>query len=115
MEFLIVGAGRMGRAIAYDIIRTKNNNTVNVLDINKNNLEDTKNFVASTRLKTKLMDISSPRLISYVLNSNVVIGAASYTINHYLSLFSMEHGKHFCDLGGNPDVVKRQFKLNHIA
>jgi saccharopine dehydrogenase-like NADP-dependent oxidoreductase len=45
----------------------------------------------------------------------VVISAVSYSVNEELTKIAIDAGVHFCDLGGNNDVVDRQLALDAAA
>ncbi len=115
MNYLILGAGRVGRAIAYDLIRSADANNVSIIDLNKKNLEDAKNLVSSKRLRCFMEDIRYPLIWRLLPRAGVIIGAASYTQNYSFSLLAVSFGAHYCDLGGNPDIARRQFQLDSAA
>lgn len=50
-----------------------------------------------------------------VQGSNCIIGCASPTINPALARMSVEVGSHFCDLGGNDDIVREELGLGDAA
>ncbi len=50
-----------------------------------------------------------------VQGSNCIIGCASPTINPGLARISVEVGSHFCDLGGNDDIVREELDLGDAA
>lgn len=115
MNYLILGAGRMGRAIAYDLIRSDDNNMVSIVDINRKNLEDTKNLAGSKRLACFMEDIRHPSIWRLLPKAKVVIGAASYKQNYSFSLLAISFGANYCDLGGNSEIVRKQFQLDNAA
>ena len=100
MKALIYGAGRMGKAAGWDLKR--NGIDVDFADANPGH-----------HLWVK--DISDQELVDLVANYDVVLGCADYSVNERLTNICIDAKTHFCDLGGNNDVVNRQLALNDKA
>lgn len=122
MKYLLLGAGLQGTAIAHDLLRHAAGTTAVVaVDSDGDSLE---------RLAARLGDSgrSDPRLRccpGYVQDqaflaplmkeADVVISAVNYWYNAPLAAQAIENRAHFLDLGGNNDVVAREFALDARA
>jgi lysine 6-dehydrogenase len=116
MRFLILGAGRIGYAIAYDLLRSRNQNQVVLVDIDQTRLDHVKSELANERLAIVRADVSDLDELSYLISgANVVISCSTNKYNYELAKAALEVGAHFCDLGGNEDIVRRQFLLDEMA
>jgi lysine 6-dehydrogenase len=115
MKALVIGAGMMGSALAYDLAHSGNAKNVILADID---IERAKNVAKSigTNVEPVNLDINYyDDVIEMIKRVDVVCGATSYNHNLLLTKAAIEAGKHFCDLGGNMDVVYKQVKLHDEA
>jgi len=111
MSALILGGGMMGLAIAHDLI--KNSVSVTIADINEKCLEK------MTSIKNKVeffpLDAKSEETKKIMKKNDVVISALPYDFNYKLVKTAIECRTHFCDLGGNIDMVERELSLHEKA
>jgi len=110
---LVLGAGMMGSALAYDLARS--GAAVTIADIDG---ERSRRAAAAIgdRVRAAILDINDHTgLLSLMRTAQVAIGATSYTHNLLLTRAAIEAGIHFCDLGGNMEVVGRQMALDAEA
>ncbi len=115
MKFLVIGAGMMGSALAYDLAHSDGVEKVLLADID---LERAKNAVSAIGMNVEpiKLDINhNDMVIGQMAGIDVVCGATSYTHNLHLTKAAIEAGVHFCDLGGNMDVVNKQLALDKKA
>lgn len=125
-KILVIGAGKMGRAIA-EKLNERGNSVIltDYLDLNHSRKNKLSKNIPFFKLQFGL-SISRPFLDSdsyeeinkkFCLEHNVttIVGAASYHINEHTTKFCIENGINFCDLGGNNTVVKNQLALNDQA
>lgn len=116
MRFLVLGAGRIGYAISYDLLRNKDVKQVVLADFDQARLDFVKAELGDERLACVKVDISDIDELSYLISgTDVVISCATNKFNYELSKAAMDEGVHFCDLGGNEDIVRRQFLLDEMA
>jgi lysine 6-dehydrogenase len=116
MDVLIVGAGLMGRAIAFDLLNFSNNSKVTVVDKEKKFLEETKNFLKDKDIYLDILDINDLERIKQVFKKNdIAISAVPYNFNYNLTKLAIETNTHFIDLGGNNDIVQKQKTLKKQA
>ncbi|MBI5021372.1 MAG: saccharopine dehydrogenase NADP-binding domain-containing protein [Ignavibacteriales bacterium] len=115
MKALVIGAGMMGSALAYDLAHSSGVEKVYLADIDFDRAESAAKTIGANVTPVKL-DVNSHDDVVYVMEQvDVVCGATSYNHNLLLTKAAIETGKHFCDLGGNMDVVYRQMDLHEKA
>lgn len=116
MRFLVLGAGKMGRAVVYDLCKYSPEAQLIVVDSHPTRLEAITQEFPDERISVIMADVSDLDELSYVLSSaDVVISCVSYKFNYALAKASIEAGASFCDLGGNEDIVRKQFLLDQMA
>ncbi len=59
MDILILGAGMMGRAIAYDLANFSNFEKITLIDKNKKTLDNTKKFLKNKDINFKKLDVNN--------------------------------------------------------
>lgn len=115
-SFLIVGTGQMGSALAYDLVRSEGVAHVTVADIDLKNAERVAARLPSNKVRPVGLDVNYfDDVIELMRGHDCVIGAVSYRYNYALSKAAVEASTHFCDLGGNDEVVERQLSLDELA
>ena len=111
-KFLVLGAGMMGRAIAYDIVQSKGKDSLTVIDANPDACQSLKNWLD---IEVHNLDVNSPEVDQHIKNSSSVICALPYGFNLGFMKKAIDSGAHFCDLGGNDDIVQSQLDLDSQA
>jgi lysine 6-dehydrogenase len=115
MNILILGAGMMGRAIAYDLAKFSNFNKITIVDNDHKTIKSAKDFL-NEKLDFKKIDIKNKSETKKIFqNNNIAISAIPYDFNYFLSKIAIETKTHFIDLGGNNDIVKKQLELSEKA
>src|SRR4249919_2280580 len=104
MRMLVLGAGLQGSACAYDLLQNPEVSQVRLADLRFDHLPEF------------LKPHSGPRLIPTTLDvrdreSDAVMSAIPYYFNLALAECAVEAGVHFCDLGGNTEIVFQQKTL----
>lgn len=115
MKTLVIGAGMMGSALAYDLAHSEGIKKVIVADID---LQRATHVARSIGTIVEPRQLDSNRygdVVALMGDIDVAIGATSYTHNILLTRAAIEAKTHFCDLGGNMDVVNRQMDLDSEA
>lgn len=116
MKFLVLGSGLMGSALAFDLARSKGVTGITLADANLDAARKTADKIGSSLIKPVALDVGyHDDVIGVMEGHDCAIGAVSYRFNYGLSLAAVEAGVHFCDLGGNDDVVGRQRSLDRQA
>jgi lysine 6-dehydrogenase len=116
MNFLVLGSGMMGSAIADDLARSEGVEGVTLADSDLARAEATASHIGSTRVHPVALDVNDQDTVVRAMKGHAVaIGAVSYRYNLNLSRAAIEAGIHFCDLGGNDGVVEDQLSLDTQA
>ncbi len=112
MRALVIGAGKMGRAIALDLSTHGFEVTVADADLS-----------AASRVARELGRAAAMRLdaadhdkvLALMRGQRVAVSAVPYFLNEGLARTAVEAGVNFVDLGGNSDVVRRELALDRAA
>jgi lysine 6-dehydrogenase len=116
MKIAVIGAGMMGRAIAYDLEKYSNFETLTIADMNKKAIQNVKNFLKNNNINYEILDVSKKNYAKKLFQKNdVVVSAIPYFFNFELTKIAIETNTHFLDLGGNNDVVNQQINLFNKA
>jgi lysine 6-dehydrogenase len=116
MDILVLGAGMMGRAIAFDLLKHSRFVNITIADKDKKKLEYGKNFFKKKGIIYKKIDVNKSKDIKKIFNENdTVISAVPYNFNLILTKMAIETKTHFLDLGGNNIIVNKQKKLSEYA
>ena len=116
MKALVLGAGMMGRAIAYDLCKFSNFDSIIVADSNRNSLKYLKEFLLSESVKYVTVNIDQTSDVTKIFcDVDVIISAVPYRFNYLLAKTAVETNTHFLDLGGNNDTVDKERSLFDFA
>ncbi len=116
MNYLIIGSGLMGSALAYDLAHSDNVNSITLADVDLQRVESVARTIGSPKINTKELDVNDYDAVIECMAGHVcTFGAVSYRYNFALSKAAIEAGTHYLDLGGNDEVVARQSTLNDLA
>ncbi|MBN2191590.1 MAG: saccharopine dehydrogenase NADP-binding domain-containing protein [Polyangiaceae bacterium] len=125
MRALVLGAGRMGSAAAWDLARQPGMKLVRILDCDTQRLAACEHHLArllasprreSARIETEPCDLDrEPALQRRFTGFDVVLAATDYRHNRALTAAAIEARVHLCDLGGNNAVVQAQLALDEEA
>ena len=116
MRFLVIGSGLMGSALAYDLARSKDVQEVLLADIDLDRARKVADGLQQHKVHPIHLDVTSQEAVQRAMKRcECAIGAVSYRHNESLSRAAIGAGVHFCDLGGNDDVVAQQRALGPAA
>ncbi len=116
MRILLLGAGRMGRAIAYDLLQHEEVTALIIADRERKHAEALVEWLADRRATAMRLDVSAPRAAREAMNGcAVAVSAVPYFFNFTLAQAAVEARVNFCDLGGNPKIVAEEFGLDDQA
>jgi len=116
MKMLLLGAGMMGRAIAYDLARSPEVSEVHVADIDIGRAEGLIDWVGSEKLKAAQVNVRrSSEVIPVMRGCQAAISAVPYFFNFGLAQAAVAAGISFCDLGGNMEIVFQELELSREA
>lgn len=115
MKYVVIGAGMMGSAAAYDLAKTNPQDEIILADIN---IQQARSVAASIgpNVTPVRIDVNNNRdVVKLIEGSGAVISAVSYSVNYQMTKAAIEAGVSMCDLGGNNDVVEKQMTLDEQA
>jgi len=116
MKFLVIGAGMMGSAVAYDLARSSGVEGVTLADIDIARCREVARRIGSTKVRPVALDVNFyDQVIDAMRGHDCAIGAVSFHHNFLLTTAAIEAHVHFCDLGGNDDIIHKQLSLNDRA
>lgn len=117
MKYLLLGAGLQGTAIAHDLLRHATDTTaLCAVDSDADSLERLGARFGDPRLRCCPGYVQDQAFLAPLMkDADVVISAVNYWYNAPLAAQAIENKAHFLDLGGNNDVVAREFALDARA
>lgn len=108
MRMLVLGAGLQGSACAYDLLAHTEHDVV-LADLNVENLPAFLHPYLGGRLTAVAVDANDRAGIRRIMEGvSATMSAFPYYFNLGMSVAAVESGSHFCDLGGNTDIVLEQ-------
>lgn len=115
MRMLVLGAGQQGSACAYDLL-THTDHEVVLADVN---IDEPADFLApfvGGRLTLKRVDANDRAGVRAAMEGvAATMSAFPYYFNHGMAVAALDAGSHFCDLGGNTEIVLQQKELHARA
>ncbi len=111
MKILVLGSGKMGSAIAFDLMKSKVE--TGVADVNFESAKKVAEKYNATPIKMDVKD--SDRLVKIMKKYDAVISAVPYFLNYRLAQSAVKAKTNFCDLGGNTEVVEKELRLHEKA
>ena len=116
MKMLVLGAGLQGSACAYDLLQNEEVTEVRLADLHASHLPHFLAPYSGKRLIPTPVDVRDTEAIGALMReSNAVMSAIPYYFNLDLAKQALAAGVHFCDLGGNTEIVFEQKKLDEEA
>ena len=125
MRILVLGAGLQGSACAFDLLNDAAVQRVTLADVRVAALPaflqrfmtaDSTGEHAGARLVPMTLDVRDPASVRAAFaDCDAVCSAIPYYFNFPLAELAVEAGVHFCDLGGNTEIVRRQKTLDALA
>jgi len=116
MRMLVLGAGLQGSACAYDLLQDKDVTEVRLADIHVGHVPEFLAPYSGPRLIPTPLDVRDHAAVLGVMReSDAVMSAIPYYFNLDLARLAVEAGVHFCDLGGNTEIVFKQKELDAEA
>jgi lysine 6-dehydrogenase len=116
MRFLVLGAGLQGSSCAFDLLRNTDVEQVRLADLHHRHLPSFLAPYSGTRLIPTPLDVKDHEAVRALMReSDAVACALPYYFNLEMTRLAVECGVHFCDLGGNTEIVQAQKELNGAA
>jgi lysine 6-dehydrogenase len=112
MRMLVLGAGLQGSACTYDLLQNPEVSQVRLADLRLEHLPEFLKPLSGPRLIPTTLDVRDREAVLAVMReSDAVMSAIPYYFNLQLAECAVEAGVHFCDLGGNTEIVFQQKAL----
>jgi lysine 6-dehydrogenase len=116
MRMLVLGAGLQGSASAYDLLQQGEVERVRLADLDVTRLPPFLHAASRERLEPVALDVRDREAVLAAMRGcDAVLSAIPYYLNLELATLAIEAGVHFCDLGGNTDIVREQKALDPRA
>lgn len=116
MRMLVLGAGLQGSACAYDLLQDKEVSEVRLADVHAAPLASFLAPYSGPRLLPTTLDVRDrDAVLGAMRECDAVMSAIPYYLNYELAKLAVEAGVHFCDLGGNTEIVFKQKTLDDEA
>lgn len=116
MRMLVLGAGLQGSACAYDLLQDPEVKEVRLADIRIGELEPFLAPFSGKRLIPTPLDVRDhDAVMGLMRDSDAVMSALPYYFNYDMAVCAVDAGVHFCDLGGNTEIVFKQKTLHERA
>ena len=116
MKILILGGGKQGSACAFDLVQRDGVESVVIAD---QHVAEPLPYLApyvGGKLEFVALDASNEAQVREVMaGMDAVACALPYYFNLEMTRLAIEAGAHFCDLGGNTDIVDQQKELSAAA
>jgi lysine 6-dehydrogenase len=112
MRMLVLGAGLQGSACAYDLLAHTDHDVV-IADLDVDNLPAFLQPYLGGRLSAVRVDANDTAAVRRAMEGvAATMSAFPYYFNLEMAVAAIESGSHFCDLGGNTEIVLQQ-KAQH--
>jgi lysine 6-dehydrogenase len=116
MQMLVLGAGLQGSACAFDLLQNRDVTEVRLADIRFDHLPEFLGPFSGSRLIPTHLDVRDHDAVRALMrDSDATMSAIPYYFNLDLARLAAETGTHFCDLGGNTEIVFQQKRLDQKA
>ncbi|MFQ5703811.1 MAG: saccharopine dehydrogenase family protein [Gemmatimonadales bacterium] len=115
MRMLVLGAGLQGTACAFDLLNSTDA-AVTMADVERGELHKALRSFVGDRLTFEILDVHDEVAVLEVMRRHdAVMSAIPYYFNFPMARLAVEAGVHFCDLGGNTEIVREQQTLDPVA
>ena len=121
-KFVIVGSGRQGIAVAYDLLSSSYNDIhhVTMVDVNSSFLDKALKKISGIsnhkNLKGITVDVTNEtKMLEILSDTDVMISAVPYEFNLELTKIAIKSKTSMVDLGGHTNIVREQLAMNKQA
>ena len=116
MKALVLGGGAQGSAAAFDLVRHPDVESVVIADRAVSRPPPFLEAFLGPRLELRTLDAGDPRAVGAAMAGvDGVLCALPYFFNYDMTALAVAAGAHYCDLGGNTEIVARQRGLDAEA
>lgn len=116
MKLLVIGAGMMGSAAAYDMAKQSDIDSVTLADSEAARASDVaarvNRITGSRKIRAATLEASDTKAAAKLMRGHdAALSAVPYFLNLGLAKAAIEAHCHFADLGGNNTVVRQELAL----
>jgi len=115
MRMLVLGAGRMGLGAVHDLVSQPDVTGVTVADYEAGKAEEIAGRYPGKAVAAQIDCNDHAAVVALMSGHASAISCVNYWLNERLARAAIEAGTHFCDLGGNNDVVDAELALDAEA
>jgi lysine 6-dehydrogenase len=117
MKILVLGAGRMGLGVAYDLAHNSHGvEAVTIADVDETRARAVTETLRSELVRPAHVDVEDrARTVELMRGHDAAISCVTYFHNLALARAAVEARINFCDLGGNNTVVDAELALDADA
>jgi lysine 6-dehydrogenase len=115
MRMLVLGAGRMGLGAVHDLVSQPDVSAVTVADYDLSKAEAIASRYSGKATAARIDCNDHDAVVALMRGHASAISCVNYWLNERLAKAAIEAGTHFCDLGGNNDVVDAELALDAEA
>lgn len=116
MRITVIGAGLIGSAVARVLNDRDRIKQIQICDARARSLQELHDEIQSSKLRSFQVDVRDFNVLEPILRgSDCVIGCALPEVNPILAETCLNLGIHFCDLGGNDEIVEQELALHDRA
>ncbi len=116
MKVGLVGAGLQGTAIAWDLAQQEDVEKIIITDLDGARAHRVAELDPGRRTEARVLDAAKTAGVATLAEEvDVLVSATYYGFNLELGRAAIAGGAHFCDLGGNNEVVDRELALDREA
>src|ERR1044071_2540220 len=116
MRMLVLGSGLQGSACAYDLLQDKDVTEVRLAHVHVVHRPEFLAPYSGPRLIPTPLDVRDHSAVSGAMRQcDAVMSAIPYYFNYDMARLAVDAGVHFCDLGGNTEIVFKQKELDAEA
>jgi lysine 6-dehydrogenase len=112
---LVLGAGRMGLGAVHDLVSQSDVDGVTVADFDLSKAEAIASRYPRKARAAQIDCNDRAAVVALMQGYASTISCVNYWLNEKLARAAIEAGTHFCDLGGNNDVVDAELALDAEA
>ena len=111
-KFVVIGSGRQGIAVAYDLLRDTNHH-VTMVDISDSLLKEALKKISRITNNKNLDGIRCDvtdyeQMLTILSDKDVMVSAVPYEFNLALSKIAVDSKTYMVDLGGHTNIVREQ-------
>jgi lysine 6-dehydrogenase len=115
MRMLVLGAGQQGSACAYDLLVHTDSDVI-LADLKVDSLPSFLEPYVGNRLQVRQVDANDRAAVRALMQGvTATMSAFPYYFNLGMAVAAVDSGSHFCDLGGNTEIVLQQKELHDRA